>query len=320
MKWALGRAGPVGLALVLALATTQPLSAQFNVGDVFISMGNGQVIRHDQSGVVLQTLTTCCSGFVTGGAFDGSGNYYVTNFSGSQVSKFDNTGAYQGTVGSGYSTPESIVFDASGNMYVGNLGNGILAFNSAGTQIASYTAGRVDWMDLTSDQSTMYVTAEGSNIRRFDLATNSYLSDFATGLGGQAFALRILGDGGVLLANGGNVIRLDNTGTVTRTYVAGGGLWFSLNLDPDGDSFWTATTTGLVKKFDIDSGTELASWTGLNVNGTWGVSVYGEVTAGGPPPEPSVPEPSTIILLATGLLGLTAAGRRRRYGDDSALA
>ena len=122
--------------------------------------------------------------------------------------------------------------------------------------MATYGNFRTDWIDLSADQTTIYYTTEGTFIGRYDTATDTALSNFASGLGGEAFALRILSDGGVLVANGGNVLHLDNTGTVIKTYdVSGEDTWFALNLDPDGKSFWSGDFgTANFYKFDIATG------------------------------------------------------------------
>jgi hypothetical protein len=191
-----------------------------------------------------------------------------------------------GTFGSGYSTPESIVFNAAGSVYVGNTGGTITEYTSDGTLVdTDLPGGRVDFIDLSADQCTMLYTQESTSIPRYDVCTDTALTAFATGLGGQAFALRILPTGEVLLANGANVIRINSAGTIVDTYdVTGEDSWFALNLDPDGTSFWSANfNTANVYKIDIATGDVLDSFnTGTGSQTVFGLGVFGELTVADP--------------------------------------
>src|SRR5207249_2022308 len=133
---------------------------------------------------------------------------------------------------------EAILFDGVGNAYVGGVASGgFRKFNSAGVFQAVYASGvRVDWMDLAADQQTMLYTQEGRAIKRHNVSNNTGLTDFAALPGsGNAYALRILPDGRVLVADSVNVKLLSAAGAVLQTYdAAGEDSWFALNLDPDG--------------------------------------------------------------------------------------
>jgi hypothetical protein len=193
-------------------------------------------------------------------AFDASGNLYVTVFQAANVIKFDRTGNLRGTFGSGYfsgeisNDPESIVFDSGGNAYVGQADGTtqVRKFDSSGNFLAAFSPATeergTDWIDLAADQKTLYYTSEGTHVKRFDLSTNQQLLDLNSvplpGL--NAYALRILNDGGVLVADTDRVVRLDNSGNIAKTYLASsiepsneGPVLFGMSLDPDGTSFWT---------------------------------------------------------------------------------
>jgi len=308
-KW--GVLSIIGAALCLGLSG-QASAATFATGDIFASVGSGQVQHYSSAGVLLETLNTGQGGFTTGSAFDGAGNLYVTNFGANSVTKFTGPSDPHTTslFGSGYSTPESILFDASGNVYVGNLGNGIRKFDASGVFLGSVLGTtRVDWIDLAADQKTMLYTDEGNSIHSVNVVTGIANPNFSSALA-NGFALRILGDGTVLVADEVNVKLLNSSGAVIRTYGATGeNSWFSLNLDPDGTSFISGNfNTGNFYRFNIATGgvdtfTQVVH-TGVGPSALFGLSVFGEITQGGPPPTSGVPEPATVVLLGSGLAGL----------------
>jgi len=193
----------------------------FQTGDVFVAVGNGQVQWRDSSGNLIHTLDTGLGGFTTGMAFDADGNLYVTNFDRQTVSVFNNDGTFFGTFGGPYNrNPESIVFDQAGNAYVGQAegSRDILKFDSAGNLLARFNVGKEnmgsDWIDLTEDGCTIFYTSEGTHVKRFDLLTNMQLPDFNTLLlpGPTAYAIRLLPDGGLLVADTTVIVRLDADG------------------------------------------------------------------------------------------------------------
>lgn len=291
----------------------------FSKGDVFAAVNSGNVQHYDGAGNLLETLNTGQGGFTTGMAFDTTGNLYVTNFSVGTVSKFTgpndphNTSLFGPNFGS---SVESIVFDKLGNAFVSNAGSGaIIKVDSTGNVLDTFNTGmRADWIDLSADNTKIYFTVDTSKgVRILDL-TNDSVSVFNPILGN--FALRLLADGSVLVANQQDVRHLDSAGNDIGTYdVSGQDNFFALNLDPDGKSFWSGDFgSGQYFKFDIaTTGLDnniLAVNTGVGNGSLFGLTVFGEITQGGGG-NGAVPEPSTVILMGLGALGVAVMTRKR---------
>jgi sugar lactone lactonase YvrE len=286
----------------------------FDPGDVFVGVAGGQVKRFDRSGNLVDTLVLGPRGDVTAGmAFDRAGNLYVTGWVDNRVVKFSNRGERIGTFGNGYDRgPESVTFDAAGNLYIGQADgtHDILKFAETGDLLARFSPATEDrgsdWVDLAADQCTLYYTSEGTHVKRFDVCTNKQLPDFATLPAGKAYSLRIRPNGEVIVATKQEpaiVYRLDTTGDTIQSYTPhyrpdlerefewSEEFLYSVVLDPDGTSFWTASPDGRVYRYDIISGELVTSFdAGYILTYGYippiggGLAVFGEIVAAVPSP------------------------------------
>ena len=276
---------------------TPPLSAAsllFESGDVFIGVGSaaagdptfGEYRVYDNSGVFKESITASLTGQTAGCAFNPAGDkLYTTYFFQNRVVVFDANPPHDvldsiDTTAHGDANPESVVFAANGDFYVGNAGGvpvgdeAVQIYDADGTFLRRFIVAvenrGSDWITLAADQRTLFYTSErGQRILRYDVVADLQLPDFAvlpspSTMSAGAFALRLLppgdGSGGLLVANTHNIVRLDGSGAVIQTYDAPEDLfgWFALSLDPNGTSFWAGTEGFLenarVYRFNIETG------------------------------------------------------------------
>ena len=297
----------------------------FLAGDVFASVHSStgtyqQWRKVGATWTLIDTLVdTTSGGYTFGGAFDASGDFYGTDSAAAALSKYEGPGTphTRSNFGSA-SVATSIVFSSSGTMYVGSFfgTNGIRRIDAAsGAVLQTYGAGSVLYgMALAADQSTMYYTDFGA-VRRWNVATNTQMTDLVTGLG--ADGVRVLGDGSVLVSAFTNIRRYSAAGALLQTYdVAGRDLWFGLDLNNDGTSFWGGDAGGTLYRFDILTGAVLDTFTTPGTgNRLYGVTVFG---AGQFASVSAVPLPPAAWMGLALLVGLGVMRRRRRLAPASA--
>lgn len=340
-------AAAVGFAALLSAITqanAAPCSSPYAKGDVFASVGGSTVDVFTPTGTLVCSLFDASLGsFATGSGFDKSGNFLVTNFDAGSVSKFNNSG---GLVAKFFMTStngtESVDIVSkgpfAGSTFVGGPTIPVIdQFDTAsGTFLKRYVvqAGNgvthgTDWTDMALDGHTILYTGEGTAIQTFDLSTSTQGPDFTTAATEAAldrvFAFRVIPEGAmagdVLISNTIDAVLLDSSGNIVKSYTLpgnGGGEDFALNLDPNGTDFWTANTGGEVWEVNIATGAIDEQWN-TGSSSTFGLSVFGEITSGGGG-GPTVPEPSTWIMLLVGFAGVGYAEWRRRDGRATTLA
>jgi PEP-CTERM motif len=307
--------------IAIGLVATAQAGVTYTVGDVFVAIGNGQVNEYTPSGVFVQNMNNGTGNFYTTGmAFDSAGNLYVTNFN-STISKFDNSGNLVNAAWvTGQTNNESI--SMPGGLFPALVGdasqNTIGQYSSAGgAAINTYTVQiedrGTDWVDLQANGKTVYYTSEGTTIFSYDISTATQNAPFATGLTGPVYALRGISSGPlagyVLVANSANALLLNPSGVIATVYVlpGNGGIDFALNLDPTGTAFWTADlATGNVWEVRISDGAILQQWNSGFGGQTAGLAVFGEAGQGG-----STPEPDTLVLFGSAVIGMAGVLRRK---------
>jgi len=299
------------ITVIAALPGAAAYAATWVKGDVFAGSAGSPATYEifDNNGTFKESISKAgVNGNSTGCGFTAGEDLWGTFFQGDQVVKFANAhphGDVQTITMPPGNHPESITFAGNGDFYVGNADGDrdIYKFDAAGNQLDTFDvateARGSDHIDLAADQRTVFYTSEGRTVFRYDTVADAQLSDFATLPGGGAsFGLRILppgdGSGGVLVADSGDIKRLDGSGNVVQNYdVPGEDTWFALNLDPNGTSFWSADLgTTNVYRFNIASGAvEVGPLS--NPGQVGGLCVLGELTSGVPITPPTTPPTST---------------------------
>jgi hypothetical protein len=247
----------------------------FAPGDVFVSLEYGPVQWRRSDGTLLKTLPGAIPGTGEGMAFDAAGRLYVTRWrlaedpwtTGNTTEVFDVHGESIGSFGSGYDCdPHAIVFASSGAAYVGQAGctGAVLKFAPGQPPVQFDVAWDLQgsfWIDLAPDGCTLFYTSWGPNVKRFNVCTGLQRSNFnrAPLPGAEGHDLRVLPGGGVLVASGEVISRLDATGTRIRTYSIPGEWrpWTGLDLVGDG-TFWAGNyDSSNVYRFDLATGAVL---------------------------------------------------------------
>lgn len=286
------------------------ISDDLPVGTRFVLIGKDNasthIRRYANTGSYIDTWDTQQGSGIglpnTGQCFAPNGDVLATRFGYVSPILFSRHGAVRNLTfgnapGVNFNRHESCVFDRAGNVYVGQAGYNdtqtdaqvpVLKFNRSGVLLDSFvlpTGPRgTDWIDLASDQCTLYYTSEDTTVRRYDLCTRTSLPALITTLTAPyCYALRLRPNRELMVACQDAVHRVSAQGINLQTYTRQSigetnaiGL-FAMNLDPDGTSFWTAGgVSGNVYRVDIASGSVLTTFNS-GPGGVSGLSVYDEL-------------------------------------------
>jgi hypothetical protein len=274
----------------------------WELGDIFVSTGNGQFQVRSNAGTLKESIAAGNSGDTAGCALDASLNVFLVNTTLNRIIKrrLDSPHGIDQTIVAD-PNPQSIVFAGNGDFYVGHIGGLIRRYtinpNNGNASAAESTVVTIDsfdsfWLDIAADQRTIFYTSGGRTIRSVTVDINPSTNQATFGIPGifttlpqpnsnAARALRTLppaagaGNGaiisGLIVADKGDIKRLDASGVVVQTYDAGSGSqshddWFALGLDitdvdeGGGDrAFWAGDKSkGTLWRFNLQSSTATA--------------------------------------------------------------
>ena len=212
------------LGATLALATCGLLTGNAQAQSrIYVSLNNNSIVSYDTSLTTAADVeaskvvfTSTNLNFPRGLAFDSSGNLFAANQNNGTISKFDSTGVFQSTIGSGnLSAPYGLAFDSSGNLYAANAGdNTISKFDSTGSFQSTIGSGNLSFpygLAIDSSGNLFAANLVANTISKFD-STGSFLFSFNTPSGVTPFYLTI----------GGNPPAVPEPGAVAFGIIAAG--------------------------------------------------------------------------------------------------
>lgn len=294
-----------------AATTPQPIAR----GDLVVSLSNDQVDEYTPAGTFVQTLMSSSDRLQlpTGSAFDGSGNLYVTDFSGNQILKRDALSgvvsvlADNTTLGNNQelNAPESIAFNKGyTKMYVSDAnregsGGGINIINTSDGTGAGFLPlpsssgsegiGESDWLAFDAN-SNLFMTNENASqgVMKVDLGAGDIVQpSFVSSLPNIGYALSFDKDGNLWLGATDRILEFNPSGQQLKSITGPDfSLIFAAVFNPAGDRFYAGDlNNGKVFEYSLDGTLQSSFDTNSGVDG---LSVAGAAIPPNPPPTSEV--------------------------------
>jgi len=167
------------------------------------------------------------------------GNLYVTQYNNSTVTYYSSGVVYVGALGSGYTNPDGIVFDSSGNAYVVDSGTGdVYEITSGGVKSTIITGLSTPYGIAIDASNNLYVTNTGSNqIRKYSTA-GTLLQTITTSVSSPT-DVRVDPSGNIYSLNAGtnNVTKYTSAGVYSSVFATGFNGPFAIGISSTGNVY-----------------------------------------------------------------------------------
>jgi len=280
-------------------------------GGSFLVCEDNSVVRVDaQTGAVLATYATGLADDSVAVGPDGS--FYVPDYYNNVIRHYDVAGNLLSTFGSGHlDEPQDMIVGPNGNLYVGNVGDGIQEFSPSGTFLSTFVDNGTGGLDnvkgmVFGPNGNLYVAnLTYSDVLQFNGTTNAlvgtFVSDGSGGLSGPE-DLAFGPDGNLYVSDYYNdsVDRYNgSTGAPLGTFISGiPADPYGLRFDAAGNLDVACRSNGLIRTYNGQTGTFIHNLvTGLT-NPAWFTAT----------PMPSEGDTIQGNYIGTGANGVSALG------------
>ena len=321
----------VSLLLCLGILDAPRVHADLFVGN-FFGPGNEDVLRYNgTTGAFVSTFVPTGSGglsFPLGGTFGPDGNLYVSDSDHEAVLRYNGTtGAFMNAFAQNVDDPAGLRFGPDSNLYVASSSSPgeVSRFNGltgalVGVPFGSGQLSNPEGVTFGPDGNLYVAGGDTNSVLRYNPTTGAFINAFVSpGSGGLSSARGVVfGPDGNLYVTSfgtGQVLRYNGTtGALLGTFVAAGSGRLSLprglTFGPDGNLYVGSFGSGDVLRYNGSTGAFIDAFVPSSSGGLGGPTFLTFFNAS---TTPAVPEPSTWLLVATGLVAL--AGYRRRRNE-----